>query len=90
MSPTAGLGRRSKQEILKGLGVTPGVPDLLLWRDGKSFAMELKSDTGRVSAAQSDMLTRLSEAIVVIAVCHGIDQAVACLESWHLLKGRIQ
>ena len=89
MFPTAGSGSPSKRQS-KGLGVIPGVPDVLLWHDGKSFATELKSDAGRVSAAQSDMLTRLSEAGVVIAVCHGIDQAVACLKSWQLLNGGIQ
>ena len=76
--------------IMKGLGVTAGAPDVLLWCGGKSFAMELKSEDGRVSEARSDMLIRLSEAGVVIAVCHGIDHAMARLESWQLLKGRIQ
>jgi hypothetical protein len=61
---------------------------VLLWCAGKSFAVELKSEAGRVSEAQADMLNRLAEAGVVTAVCRGIDEAVACLESWKLLRGR--
>jgi hypothetical protein len=64
------------------------VPDVLLWHAGKSFAVELKFETGQVSAAQSEMLGRLSQAGVMTAVCRGVDQAVRCLESWQLLRGR--
>jgi hypothetical protein len=69
--------------------VTAGVPDVLLWHDGRAFALELKSEAGRVSAAQADMLSRLSEAGVTTAVCRSIDQAVRCLESWKPLRGRL-
>jgi hypothetical protein len=65
-----------------------GTPDVLLWHDGKNFALELKSETGRVSTAQIEMLDRLSAAGVATAVCHGIDEAVMRLESWKLLRGR--
>ena len=85
--PNGGVQEAGRRQILKGLGVTPACPTSLLWHDGNVLRDGTQCDTGRVSEAQSDMLTRLSEAGVVIAVCHGIDQAVACLESWQLLKG---
>jgi hypothetical protein len=82
-------GARSAIEgaIFKGLGVAAGAPDLLLWHAGRSFALELKVDSGRVSESQAEMLQRLSAAGVTTAVCHGVDRAVACLEGWGLLRG---
>jgi hypothetical protein len=64
-------GARSAVEgaIFKSLGVVPGAPDLLLWRDGKSYAIELKAEGGRTSDAQVEMLTRLRDAGVATAVC---------------------
>jgi len=63
-------GARSAVEgaILKGMGVMPGAPDLLLWKGGRSFAIELKSETGRTSESQLEMLDRLSQAGVYTAV----------------------
>jgi hypothetical protein len=75
--------------ILKGMGVVPGAPDLLLWQGGKSYALELKADGGRITKAQVEMLTRLKDAGVATAVAHGIDQALAFLQEWGLLCGRV-
>jgi hypothetical protein len=74
-------GARSAVEgaIFKSLGVVPGAPDLLLWHEGRSYALELKAQAGRVSESQADMLGRLNRAGVSTAVCHGIDNAVAML-----------
>ena len=77
-------------KIFKSLGVVPGAPDLLLWHAGKSFALDLKADDGRLSRAQIDVLGRLMAAGVATAVCHGINEAVTCLEEWRLLRGGIQ
>jgi hypothetical protein len=91
LHPSNGGGRSAVEgAILKGMGVMPGAPDLLLWHAGRSFAIELKSETGRISEAQLAMLDRLRAAGVYVAVCHGIDRAFACLEAWELLKGRVQ
>jgi hypothetical protein len=62
----------------------------LLWHAGKSYAIELKSENGRTSDAQCGMLSRLSEAGVETTVCHGIDRALGVLESWGLLRGKVQ
>jgi hypothetical protein len=88
--PNGGFRRLTEAKILSGLGVTAGVPDILLWHDGKAFALELKAEAGRVSQSQADMLDRLGKAGVTTAVCHGIDLAVAKLEDWGLLRGAVQ
>ena len=86
--PNGGFRRPVEAKILAGLGVTKGVPDVLLWHAGKSFALELKAEGNKATDSQIAMLDRLGEAGVATAVCHGIDQAVTCLESWRLLRGK--
>ena len=82
-------GARSAVEgaIFKSLGVVAGAPDLLLWCDGKSFALELKAAAGRVTESQREMLDRLSKAGVFTAIARGLDHALAILEDWQLLRG---
>jgi hypothetical protein len=63
---------------------------LLAWHDGKAFAMELKSEGGRPTADQLEMLARLDAAGVFTALCYGLDRALAVLESWQLLRGALQ
>ena len=46
--------------ILKGQGVTPGIPDLALIRDGRAYALELKTDNGRLSPAQVEAIAKKS------------------------------
>lgn len=86
--PNGGYRRKTEAKILQGLGVTAGTPDILAWHGGRSFAIELKPIGGRPSDAQLDMLDRLSGAGVIVAVCYGLDRALATLESWKLLRGR--
>ena len=88
--PNGGFRKPVEAKILKGLGVIPGVPDVLLWHDGKSFAIELKSESGRATELQLEMLDRLSQAGVFTAVCHGLDKALAVLEFWAPLRGYVQ
>ena len=85
-------GARSAIEgaIFKSLGVAAGAPDLLLWHEGRSYALELKADAGRISESQADMLDRLGKAGVTTAVATGIDEALAALEGWQLLRGAVQ
>jgi hypothetical protein len=86
--PMGGYRRPVEAKILQGLGAAKGVPDVLLWHAGKSYAIELKSNSGRVSESQAAMLDWLDKAGVATAVAHGIDQAVSILEGWQLLKNR--
>jgi hypothetical protein len=77
--------------IMKGLGMKPGVPDFLLVRDGKIFALELKAERGgRLSAAQCEFIAALEDAGGFCCVAEGLDRGLRVLETWGLLKGRAQ
>jgi hypothetical protein len=79
-------GRRAG--INTGLGVIPGVPDVIAVKDGKTFALELKTDSGKVGPAQTEVLERLEKAGAIVGIAHGLDAALRWLEQHQLLVGR--
>jgi VRR-NUC domain len=82
-------GWRSRIEaaILKGLGVRPGVPDVIAIKAGRAYAIELKAPGGRVTEAQRSAQAALRAAGAAVAVAHGLDAAIDQLERWKLLSG---
>lgn len=65
----------------KALGVVRGVPDLFVFKDGVSYAIELKRKKGGVvSPEQREWLEVLSKHGFQSAVCHGADEAIEFLE----------
>jgi|SRR6516162_1364306 hypothetical protein len=82
-----GFRRPVEAAILKGLGVRTGVPDLIACRGGRFYALELKTDTGKLSDAQEQVLAALREAGAEVAATYGLDAALAQLERWQLLRG---
>jgi hypothetical protein len=84
--PLGGLRSKVEAAILRGQGVTRGCPDLLIIADGKAHFLELKSAAGRVTAEQHACHEALRAAGADVAVAHGIDEALAQLEQWRLLR----
>src|SRR5262249_48152517 len=74
--------------IMKGLGVVPGVPDVFIVHNGHCFAMELKAEGGRASDKQLECVAAVREAGAFTCFAEGLDRALACLESWGILRGR--
>jgi hypothetical protein len=72
------------------LGVRPGVSDLLLWHDGKAFALELKADGGRATKGQREFLLDMERAGAYTCLAEDLDRALAVLEAWGLLRGTAQ
>jgi hypothetical protein len=83
-----GYRRPIEAKILQGLGVTSGVPDVIAIKDGRTYALEIKAEGGRLSPAQEQVLVALRAAGATATHCHGLDQAIRILEGWNLLKGR--
>jgi hypothetical protein len=74
--------------ILKRLGVRAGVPDVIAVKDGRTYALELKPPGGRLTAAQNAAHAALRAAGAVVATTFGLDDAIAVLEDWGLLRGK--
>ena len=83
-------GRRTPAEaaIFSGLGVRPGVSDLILLHDGRAFALELKTERGRPTAGQMQFISEFRAAGGEASIANGLDEALRTLEVWGLLRGR--
>ena len=86
--PLGGLRSKIEGAILRGLGTARGTPDLLIVADGKAHVLELKSASGRLTEVQRVVHERLRAAGAEVAVAHGIDEALAWLDVWNLLRRR--
>jgi hypothetical protein len=85
-------GWRSRVEaaILKGMGVRAGVPDIIAIKGGRCYALEVKAAGGRLSSVQRDAHAALTAAGATVAVAYGLDDALARLEAWRLVRGSCQ
>lgn len=89
-TPNGGKRKPIEAAIFKGLGVRTGVSDIIAVHAGKIFALELKADGGRATESQLEFLADIGRAGAFTAVATGIDQALATLEAWGLLRGAAQ
>jgi hypothetical protein len=87
--PNGGYRRPVEAAILKGTGTVPGIPDTIWIKDGRIYALELKTEGGKLSPAQEQVLIKLRDAGAMATHAHGLDQALRVLEGWGLLRGRI-
>jgi len=71
---------------LAGMGTKPGWPDLLLIKGGRLYGLELKRVDGRVSPAQVRAHGNLLLAGAVVAVARGLDEAIAKLKEWEMIR----
>jgi VRR-NUC domain len=86
--PNGGWRSPVEAAILKGCGVRPGVPDIVVIKDGQPFGLELKAEGGRVSPAQREALDAMKAAGADVGVVYGLDAALAWLTARGILKGR--
>ena len=82
-----GYRRPTEAARLKGLGVRPGVPDVIAFHRGQVFAVELKTEGGRATDAQLRAIEDIRRAGGHAQISHGLDHALAVLEGWGLLRG---
>jgi VRR-NUC domain-containing protein len=85
--PNGGHRKPVEAAIFNGLGVRAGVSDLILLRDGRAFALELKTERGRPTAAQTQFISEFRAAGGEASVVNGLNQALHTLETWKLLRG---
>ncbi len=87
-TPNGGRRSRTEAAIFSGLGVRPGVSDLILLHDGRVFALELKTEDGRPTSAQTQFISEFRAAGGEASIANGLDQALRTLETWGVLQGR--
>jgi hypothetical protein len=81
-----GFRKPIEAAILKSCGVVAGVPDVLLIKQGRLHALELKAPGGKLTPQQ--MLTHglMRDAGAIVATAVGLDAALEQLEQWGMLR----
>lgn len=79
---------RVQGAILKSLGLRAGVSDFILLHDAKFFALELKPDGERPTESQVQFLLDVNNAGGFSCCAVGLNRAIACLETWGLVRGK--
>lgn len=86
--PNGGARKRIEAAIFKGIGVRPGIPDVIIIHAAKLYALELKTEAGKLSFAQVTAQAEMRAAGCVTATTYGEDAAIRQLESWGILRGK--
>lgn len=71
---------------LKRLGVRPGVADLILLHRGNAFALELKTESGRLTETQDEFGSAWTHAGGYWCVARGLEHALKILKAWELTQ----
>ena len=86
--PAGGWRSKIEAKILKAIGTVAGIPDVICIFKGRVFALELKSERGRLTEVQRATQGRLRAAGVTVATAYNFDDAIAQLATWGLLRDR--
>jgi hypothetical protein len=87
--PNGGYRKPVEAAILKGLGVVAGVPDVIVIHQGRGYALELKAEGGRATDKQLATIASMEAAGAFTCIAEGLDRALAVLEGWGILRGRM-
>lgn len=86
-TPNGGKRKPIEAAIFRGLGVRAGVSDIIAVHQSRTYALELKAEGGRPTETQLEFLADMERAGAFTAIAEGLDQALATLEAWGLLRG---
>jgi hypothetical protein len=85
-TPNGELRRPGAGGRLKAYGARAGMPDLMMILGGRTYALEIKTEHGRVSAAQRAVHADLKEAGAEVWVAFGLDAAIGQLKKWGVVR----
>ena len=86
-TPNGGKRHPREARRLKEMGVRAGVSDLILVHNKEIFCLELKAPKGRESESQLQFLEDMKRAGAFCEIAYGLDEALATLEAWGLIRG---
>lgn len=72
--------------FLKKMGMLPGVADLQIIKDGKSYFIELKTDTGELSNSQVLFQDACNRTHTPYVVCRSVDDVRMVLVKWGVVR----
>jgi hypothetical protein len=89
----AGWDRMSKTRagMLYAAGLKAGMPDILIFHEGRTIGIELKAGKGKLSKIQINTIERLTAAGVFVQVCRSVEEVEETLRILKLpLQGTVR
>lgn len=86
-TPNGGKRHKAEAARFQAMGVIAGIPDISLVDGGRYYGLELKTRTGPQSQEQKDIERRLASTGAPYRIARSLDDAVAILTAWNLVKG---
>jgi len=79
-------GRMTPQQgaVRKAKGVRRGLPDLIIWNDGATHCIELKTKTGVQSAEQRAFQSEITDQGACYRVCRSVEDVETALREWRI------
>jgi len=72
--------------VLKKMGLTQGVADLVIIKDGKAYFMEVKAEKGKQSEAQIIFADWCKATSTPYMVVRSVNEAIDALKFWGVIK----
>src|SRR5262245_53044494 len=85
--PNGGVRSKVEAAIMKSTGTVAGVPDTIWIRDGKIYALEIKTEDGRPTPTQLSTIAAMEAAGAYCCIAYGLDRCLQVLEQWGMLRG---
>lgn len=82
--PNGGSRHPAEAAKLKAMGVTAGVPDIIIFWAGGCGVIELKASTGSMTKHQLNTIELLNSLGVRTAVCRGLNEVETAVREWGL------
>ena len=82
-----GFRKPIEAKILVGLGVVAGVPDVIAIKGGRTYALEIKTEEGRLTPRQRETIEAMRAAGAFVCVVYGLNAAIKQIEQWGLVRG---
>ena len=76
----------NNRESRRTVGFKPGMQDVGIVKDGIFYGLELKVEKGAASVDQLVCRDGVNNAGGYACICHGLDRALATLETWGILR----
>lgn len=85
-TPNGGVRHIGAAMKFKRMGVRAGVSDILAFYRKEMFCLEIKAPLGNPTEDQLKYKSDMEAQGAFGCIAHGLDQAIACLEAWGLLR----
>jgi len=82
--PNGGYRLKTEAAILQRMGVKAGMPDWCILYESRAHFLELKTATGKLNAAQREILDRLTACGCPWCIARSIDGVRAALLAWRI------